>query len=143
MKKCTRCHIEKHESEFQVRSASKDGMTAACKSCLSDYDKARANLPHRVIARKKYQATDRGRGAANKAKKRWIERNLVKRGASIIVGNAVRDGKLTKPDKCSECGAGGRIHGHHDDYAMPLSVRWLCPACHSRWHRENGEALNA
>ena len=31
----------------------------------------------------------------------------------------------------------------HDDYAKPLSVRWLCGKCHTAWHQENGEGLNA
>lgn len=27
------------------------------------------------------------------------------------------------------------VHAHHDDYAQPLAVRWLCPRCHVAWHR--------
>jgi hypothetical protein len=45
------------------------------------------------------------------------------------------------PEKCSECGTKARLDGHHDDYAKPLSVRWLCRGCHQRWHAEN-EVLN-
>lgn len=143
MKTCTRCSTEKDESEFQIRLASKDGLTAACKKCLSDYDKSRANLPHRVKAREIYQKTDAGKKSILKSKKKWIERNLVKRAANVMVCNAVRDGRLEKSKNCSECGATGRIHGHHDDYAKPLEVRWLCSKCHCAWHKENGEGLNA
>jgi ribosomal protein S27AE len=107
------------------------------------FDRARGNIPKRIAARKAYQVTEAGRAASSRANKSWIDRNLVKRSSAVIVGNAVRDGKLFKPDTCSECGKGGRIHGHHDDYTKPLDVRWLCPQCHSDWHKTNGEGANA
>jgi len=71
-----------------------------------------------------------------------MERNKIKRNASEAVNNAVRHGHLIKPSCCEECGAGGRIHGHHDDYSKPLDVRWLCPKCHEAWHRANGPGKN-
>lgn len=108
-----------------------------------DYDKRRFQEDPAVKARhKKYQQTEAGKSSMKKAKKKWQESNSIKRGANIMVGNAVRDGKLDKPGSCSECGSGGRIHGHHDDYAYPLVVRWLCAKCHTQWHDENGEGLN-
>ena len=60
MKTCSRCNQQKEEREFQIRRASKDGLSSACKSCLSDYDRSRANLPQRVKARAEYQKSDRG-----------------------------------------------------------------------------------
>jgi len=108
-----------------------------------DYDKRRFKEDPRVAARnKKYQQSEAGKASIKKAKKKWEESNSIKKGASTIVGNAVRDGRLEKPDSCSECGAGGRINGHHDDYALPLIVRWLCSKCHTQWHFENGEGKN-
>jgi len=59
-----------------------------------------------------------------------------------MVTNAVRDGKIIKPDSCEQCGTTGRLHGHHDDYSKPLKVRWLCVACHHQWHAKYGEAKN-
>jgi ribosomal protein S27AE len=56
------------------------------------------------------------------------------------VARAIREGVLVRPDACSSCGARGRIHGHHDDYAKPLDVRWLCASCHGQWHAANGHA---
>lgn len=35
-KLCSRCHAAKPLSSFVVRAASKDGYTAACRTCLSD-----------------------------------------------------------------------------------------------------------
>ena len=136
-----------------------DGHLNKCKDCAKkdvsknyrnnidhykNYERKRNSLPHRVEARKDYSLTEKGKEASIKSKKLWIRRNPIKRMASIIVGNAVRDNKLIKSDSCSECGFMAKIiHGHHDDYAFPLVVRWLCPGCHNKLHKENGEGLNA
>ena len=110
---------------------------------IRKYDKERSMLPHRVEARKSYSKTDQGRESIKKSSKKWNDLNKIKKGASTMVGNAVRDGRLIKPSECSRCKNFSRmIHGHHDDYANPLSVRWLCPPCHKFWHDENGEGLN-
>jgi excisionase family DNA binding protein len=47
---------------------------------------------------------------------------------------ALRDGVLVRPERCSDCGAGGTIHGHHPDYTRPLHVEWLCVRCHRSRH---------
>lgn len=54
--------------------------------------------------------------------------------ARYTLTNALRAGKLVKPDACSKCGKVGRIHGHHLDYAKPLDVIWLCRPCHVEEH---------
>lgn len=110
-----------------------------------EYDRKRFKQDPRVSERhRRYRSTEAGKAAANRAAARFIERNTVKRAAHIIVGNAVRDGKLSKPDFCEDCQSRcEHLHGHHDDYAQPLVVHWLCPACHKKWHDENGEGANA
>jgi len=141
MKTCSRCKTEKELSEYQVRTASRDGFTASCKSCLSEYDKKRAKLPHRVQARLEYSKTDVGRERSAIAKSEYRKRNPVKYRAHTLVGNAIREGKLFKMP-CEKC-CSTDVHAHHDDYAKPLNIRWLCPAHHKAWHDENGEGLNA
>ena len=71
-----------------------------------------------------------------KATKAWREKNAEKRRASSAVNDAVRYGKLIKPDACSKCGRVSRIHGHHPDYSKPLDVVWLCRSCHIAEHKE-------
>jgi ribosomal protein S27AE len=141
MKLCRTCNTEKDDSGFHRRKASPDGLAARCKKCQSKYDKARANLPRRVKAREAYKQTDRGKKAHVRACKKWVERNTVKRAANVIVGNAIRDGRLTKKP-CEKCGE-TKVHGHHDDYAQPMTVRWLCAKHHQEWHDSNGEGANA
>ena len=147
---CKKCKEEKLNAFYNVDKTCKD---CRKKNVLENrkskadyykkYDNDRANLPHRVKARLDYAKTDKGKEAGNKAKIKFLKRNPIKRMASIMVGNAVRNGKLIKPDSCEDCGTTPiRLHGHHDDYAYPLVVRWLCPGCHNKWHKINGEGLN-
>lgn len=150
MKKCNICNKEKELTDFYKGHA-------RCKLCYiekvkkhrddnydyySEYDKKRSNLPHRVEARLKYSQTEQGKEKSRKAKDKWSETNVIKKAASTMIGNAIRDGKIIKPNECSDCGKTGKIHGHHDDYALPMVVRWLCSRCHRLWHKINGEALN-
>lgn len=156
MKTCNQCKIEKDESEFQIRRASKDGFTARCKKCLSEYDKSRANDPKRVKARKDYQKTEAYRESARKSSKKYSRNNREKRYESTkkykeknrikiqchgIVAYAIRCGNLVRKP-CEVCGSEKSV-GHHDDYAKPLDVRWLCDYHHNQWHKENGEGANA
>ena len=141
MKKCSKCGEEKDASQFQKRMASKDFLTSSCKSCLKERDKKRDQDPARIQMKKDYSTTEKGKAARGRAQKKWLESNPVKRAVHITTGNAIRDGKLIKmPCECCEDKV---VHAHHDDYAKPLEVRWLCSKCHERWHEENGEGLNA
>lgn len=142
MKHCNACNKTKEDFEFHKRKASKDGLAARCKSCQSDYDKARLRDPKRMKARRDYQKTERGKEAHKRATKKWIEKNAIKRAVHIITGNAIRDGILVK-NNCEKCGRSSQIQAHHMDYAKPLDVTWLCADCHSEWHRLNGEGKNA
>jgi len=58
------------------------------------------------------------------------------RRVHYIVFRAIREGRLRRPDRCSECGqAKKRIVAHHENYFMPLDVTWLCCRCHFEIHQ--------
>jgi ribosomal protein S27AE len=84
---------------------------------------------------RQYQKTDAGKASMIASRKRWLIENADKRAAHIILGNAIRSGRVKKSEFCETCGTNGRIHGHHDDYSQPLSVRWLCQKCHVAVHK--------
>lgn len=155
MKKCSSCGVEKDFSMFQVRRASKDGLTSSCKHCLSIRDKKRANKPNRVLARFEYSKTERGREARKRAtdayelknsfavaesKKRWEDKNPKKKSVHGLVAYAIKNGVI-KRRPCEICGH-KKSHAHHDDYDKPLDVRWLCSRHHQEWHAANGAGAN-
>lgn len=133
MKKCSVCHEYKQLMEFQVRIASNDGLTAACKSCLKERDNARyeKNKDKRLASMKKYMQTEAGREAHARAVKKWQSLNQKRRAANVILNHALRDGKVA-PLPCFICGA--KAVAHHPDYDRPLDVVWLCQAHHKQAH---------
>ncbi len=68
--------------------------------------------------------------------------------ASHILEKAVKRGIVVPGDCCEQCGEmpskykDGRspLRSHHDDYLLPLNVRWLCQRCHVRTHQEANHA---
>lgn len=149
MKKvCRTCQVEQRVMDYYRQS--NGTFMLDCKACwrakvranraaniehYREFDRRRANLPHRVEAREAYAQTPEGKAAAIRAKRRFIERNPVKRAAHVAVGNALRDGKLARLT-CEKCG-NEKSHAHHDDYSKPLDVRWLCTTHHAEWHKHN------
>jgi transposase-like protein len=106
-----------------------DGTVNKCKDC--NKKDVRENRHRRSDY---YRDYDRKRGSRQTVDYRvkYRKQNPDKYRAHNALNNAVRDGKITKMD-CEKC---GRVdtHGHHDDYAKPLEVRWLCPPCHAEEH---------
>lgn len=79
---------------------------------------------------------ERYRGKSRKYQAQYRDRWPEKHRAKQAVNNAIRDGRLVRPKHCQECGATGKIHGHHPDYSKPLEVMWLCVQCHGLQHRK-------
>jgi ribosomal protein S27AE len=65
---------------------------------------------------------------------RWRRAHPEGPRAHKLVYDAVRGGRIPRPDRCEGCGLAKRLHGHHDDYTKPLQVRWLCGSCHRLAH---------
>lgn len=138
MRACTKCGEQKPLDQFYGNS--RGGVLPACIECTKAavranraerinyyraYDRTRAKQPNRVQARADY------------AKDHPVARpepDPVKRKARVMVGNAVRDGKLIRPATCDVCSQPADVHGHHDDYSKPLDVIWCCTACHALIH---------
>lgn len=155
MKRCFKCKTEKPLSDFYRHPQMRDGHLNKCKFCAKidvqenrakrveqyrEYDKYRFQHDPRVRARhKRYARTKEGKEAIQRAHVRWRNSNPEKRAAHVILGNALRSGRVDKPNKCSRCGDVPEkrfLHGHHHDYAKPLDVEWICVWCHVEEHKE-------
>ncbi len=147
-KTCTKCGKTKPGNDFYRQRRGSDARQGRCKDCVRSaatenrlqnldraraHDRARGNLPHRVMARAEYQQTERGKAASRAAKRRYAEKNREKREAHILLGNAVRSGSVQR-QPCEACGSTRNVQAHHDDYSKPLIVRWLCSKHHAAVH---------
>ena len=114
-----------------------DGRLNKCKECAKK--DVRDNRADKV---EYYRDYDRRRGNRQSQEYRteYREKFPKKYKAINAISNAVRSGKM-KMMPCEICGK-KETHGHHDDYAFPLTVRWLCALHHRQWHDENGAGAN-
>ncbi len=137
MKKCKECGIEKPISDYHVHKQMKDGHLNKCKICVRE-----RVAKHRSKNIERIRAYDRDRGNRQDYEyvKQYRAKYPKKYKAHQMVNNAIRAKKL-KRMPCEVCGA-EKVVGHHDDYANPLNVRWLCQGHHKQWHAKHGEALN-
>jgi hypothetical protein len=153
-KTCFKCGDTKTRADFYAHPQMGDGLLGKCKECTKkdarktradkldyyrEYDRKRANLPHRVQAREQYHewyvenCSDRI-VAAHRA---YHENNPDKKHAHITTGNAIRDGKLVR-QPCEVCGK-KKSEAHHEDYSKPLEVIWLCKKHHSEADKRRRE----
>jgi hypothetical protein len=148
IRKCKLCGVTSLETRFY------DGVTNRCAECHKEccrnnraekldyyqkYDakRYRQNAKRREKLRE-YDKSPRGKLVMAKARKKWLALNQEKRAAHVLIGSALRDGRITKPKNCTICNKGGvRIHGHHSDYTKPFSVIWCCKDCHAAFHTKH------
>lgn len=64
----------------------------------------------------------------------------LQREAVSKYGRAIRTGALQR-GPCEVCG-NPKTHGHHEDYAAPLDIVWLC-AFHHRARHAYGDTVEA
>lgn len=151
-KVCFKCHQEKPITDFYKHPMMGDGHLNKCKECTradvrsnyrdkidyyKAYDQRRAMRDDRVAARASYQKTPAGKEAVARARRKTTKRYPRAKWATSAVSHALRDKKLIRPLVCEVCKEEKRLHAHHDDYAKPLDVRWLCTTCHRDWHRHH------
>lgn len=115
----------------------KDGHLNKCKECSK-----KDALKHRAENIEAIRAYDRRRGnrQGSDYTKRYREMYPKKYRAHTLVMNHKRAGNISEMP-CEVCGKVDVV-AHHDDYDLPLNVRWLCQAHHAQWHAENGEGKN-
>jgi len=134
LKTCFKCKETKPIEGFYKHPYMGDGHLGKCKECTKrdvwfdrqakldekrDYDRARAQLPHRVELRARITGE-------------WTKKHPERKSAQTKLHRAVKNGDVQK-QPCWVCGA-ERVEAHHPDYSMPLAVVWLCPSHHKQAH---------
>ena len=135
-KVCFKCGKLLPLTEFYVHPQMADGHLNKCMDCTRkdvnegraarrdyyrEYDRRRFKDAHRKIVVAKHNQSMRARFPE-------------KYKCRTYFGNAVRDGRILRPDSCSACGGKCIPQGHHADYSKPLDVQWLCRSCHGKLH---------
>lgn len=134
-KVCTGCarEIPATTEYFHKHAPAKDGLKPRCKGCQCSAESSRylskgeAERSAYIARVSQWRQKNRTRVAATGT--RWESANPEKRRSQWTVANAVRDGKLFK-QPCEVCGS-ANVQAHHDDYSLPLNVRWLCTKHHA------------
>ena len=157
VKKCSCCAEEKPLSQFVKDISKVGGYKGQCRLCLNDRRRARnrgEDMPR--FRRKRITAEERREYsrqywhnrisdpvflqkelARQRVKNRAFRKvDRLKRRAHKMVENAIKAGRLIRQgcehEGCQEIG-----EAHHEDYAKPLDVRWLCRLHHMEHHRKN------
>jgi hypothetical protein len=134
---------EKNINDFYKHSEMGDGYLSFCKTCVKTrvHNHYEDNLiVMREKERQRYQRRKKDPLFIETKKKYFL--NYVKRtglNAQTIKGLHEKLKKLI-PNNCEMCNIEQSkvyaLHGHHSDYKKPLEVIWVCPACHSKIHRD-------
>lgn len=129
---CKKCGETKPESDF-YRTV-RDRVQGECKECAKTRTGKHKLAKHEAVlanAREYSKVPEvRIRRAA------WIEKNRIEEAekfrARYILIQSVKRGHITRKP-CAFCGD-VNAQAHHDDYAQPLNVMWLCPTHHAGRH---------
>lgn len=142
MKTCFKCGLAQPLDQFYAHPMMADGLLGKCKACtkrdvserrarnidaIREYDRSRADLPHRKQLRERIV-------------REWGQNHPTWKAAQIAVRNAIKAGLLVRPKRCSRCREAKRIEAHHHDYGKPLVVEWLCKPCHAQADKERRAA---
>ena len=134
VKYCSSCERSLPLMEFGNNSRAKGGLEWTCKECCGRVRrKWKRNNPG---MKAKWDAEHKD--SCRKSRRKWEHANRVKTRVYKRVKYAIENGKLVRPDECSDCGcAESNIVAHHEDYSKPFDIVWLCVRCHGKRHRRD------
>lgn len=149
---CPHCKMGKSLEDFQTNKARYNGRNSWCKVCEKVQQKQWAkDNPQKV--RDRLERWKNLYPEAEKEKQRRYRQNhsdlIAQRTmdqrrnfpdrikARKALAYAVKTRKVLKPNRCEHCQKEVAVQGHHEDYAQPLIVQWLCARCHKLHHLEN------
>lgn len=114
-KTCFNCKQSKPSTEFNRSFHRRNGLAPYCKECAKE-------------KRREYDASDLKKASRDASRLKLRERV----NARAMVSWHVKTGNIEK-QPCSICGEKASV-AHHEDYAKPLDVVWLCRPHHAARH---------
>lgn len=142
---CQRCNTTKLIIEFSLNRSKKSGYADWCKSCTSAHEKKPEQTERARLRRRRWISIPDNREKLQQWRKlpesRRIARERTARERIIHKDKvwardqaylAIRRGDL-KRQPCEVCQS-EKTDAHHDDYAKPFDVRWLCRKHHVGVH---------
>lgn len=145
MKQCKECLIDyKHQHYLKDKEKYKARAKARVEKDPEGHkkylrDKWHGDLDENRRKARERATSERGR-ELNRLRSRKYRANTegdFKDKVRSEVYQAVKSGKLIRPDKCSKCGCDCKPEAHHEDYTKSLEVTWLCKDCHEKIHHSN------
>lgn len=159
-KKCKKCKKVKKVDEFYEDKRFKDGYFYMCRRCSCEKNKewAKKNKEHLIKYRSLYY--DKNKNTLLKKSKLYYEKNkkrMMKQSKERkkellktdygkqqskcwkLIERLIKQGKL-KRKPCLICG-NLRSQAHHEDYAKPKEITWLCNKHHRELHRKRRHAF--
>lgn len=137
-KRCSKCRAEKPMDCFSPDKRASDGKQSQCRQCMNEWRKENGK---KIRSSERYKSrmrewlkTEKGKKLKRRQFDKWVRANPQKRQAQSVVNNAIASGQIERAP-CVICGAENNVHGHHDNYARPIDVIWLCPTHHHERHR--------
>lgn len=128
-----RLSLKKYNCSAKRKAVSKRYREAHKEQCYkwskewADKNRERVNR----LRRDRYK-TPEGKAIRDAISKRYYRKNRIKRFAKDKANNAVRAGKLLKPDRCEICNIKtDKLEKHHPNYLEPLKIVWVCKKCHT------------
>lgn len=155
MIKCSTCKQRLEAENFYNNRSRPNGLHTECKPCALSRSFQYRNSERGKLITKIYEQSEHGKIVHKRAKKKYLQTEKGKMSmirdtqkakekypekfvARKAVYGAIRSGKLKKRNSCEIC-HNGPTQGHHEDYAKPLDIIWLCSRCHTTLHKQYKE----
>ena len=135
IKKCYSCGENKPLEDLKKDKRCSNGRISLCKKChnLSSREFAKNHRDKETERLLNWRKKNREHVNAQALRYQQTEIGKIRKSAHDKVYRAIRTGKLNK-QPCEICGE--NAHAHHEDYAKPLEVNWLCRSHHAERHQK-------
>lgn len=137
---CTKCEQWLPVNAFYTEKRSRFGIKSECKKChvqtsLESRDQTKSRESNRRWMKESGYSKRPEVKERERARSKRRSRSIAAKSRDIL-NDAVNNGIIDRPSYCPLCGKNGDVDGHHDSYYRPIEVKWMCPLCHAKYHRE-------